>query len=571
MKSAFGLLLPEPRLNAINAIQLVTAHSLPGLALPVPQVFGATFLKQQQTAASRSRDSQSRPRLIARDWQQQTAAGGWRNGQRSGTSGRKRNMGRKAEKDLLLRSMFGALLPPMARGQRSFGGLQLPHALYEFQAEGVKFLLRTTPGALLADDMGLGKTVQSIVAMRLLARMGELNRALVVASKSVITSWRQHFVEWAPDLVAEPIQGDRRTRQQLWGELHRGEIDVGIITYQSLLNDAKGSAVRTLIPEMDLVIADEVQKIKNPATKTHQMMKSLPTHRRWGLTGTPLENNVQEPAAILNYLDQRVPLIIYSSSALRQHLDSHMLRRKKEDVLDDLPDLFSHIESIALTPEQRQAYYRAEKEGVSELANKPRSITNVLTLITRLKQICNAAHGQSAKLDWLCEYAESARAEGDQVLVFSQYVETLNLIEQGLSKFDPLKYYGGMSGHQRDVAVRAFRAGNQHQVMILQVHAGGLGLNLQTANRVIHFDSWWNPAVQSQATARAHRLGQSKTVFETTLVSVNTIEERIQTLLATKRELFARTVDDLSVAGLAKQVNNVDELYGLFGLRKGAA
>ena len=511
-----------------------------GLRIRVPHVFGVIFRQSAGTRRESQREGQQRKHEVT-------------------------PRPTRSEVEELLRSLFPLLLPPAIPGTRSFGGLDLPHDLYEFQAEGVRFLLQARPGALLADDMGLGKTVQAIVALRLMIRLGQVSRALIVVPKSVVASWQHHFGDWAPEIASLPIQGDAWERRRAWSMLQRREIDVGIITYESLRNDAKDKGDGTAkIPDLDLVVADEVQRIKNPSTQIHQVMRSLKCDRRWGLTGTPLENKIEEPASLLRYLDPSVPAKVTSAGQMRRLLSGRMLRRLKSQVLDELPDLFSHPEHLQLTVRQQKEYQRAEREGVVELAGKPRNITNVLTLVTRLKQICNDVNGHSAKLEWLSDYVEEAVDEGDKILVFSQYVEALDQIERRLVAFGPLKYYGGLSGKRREAALKAFEE-PQHHVMVLQTRSGGVGLNLQAANHVVHFDSWWNPAVESQATARAHRLGQRKTVFERTLVSVDTIEERIQVLLDEKRELFREVVDDLSVEGLKAKIG-VDEMYALFDI-----
>ena len=542
--ASLELLQPSP----VQAVAGVPSNAnevrpIQGLRIPVPYVFGVVFHK------STEEEDESQP---AR-------------GQRKSFATRR---AQRSEIEELLRSLFPLLLPPPLPGTRSFGGLDLPHDLYEFQVEGVKFLLQTQPGALLADDMGLGKTVQAIVALRLMVRLGQVSRALIVAPKSVVASWQHHIGDWAPEIASLPIQGDAWERRRAWSMLQRREIEVGIITYESLRNDAKDHSYGAVkIPHLDLVVADEVHRIKNPSTQIHQVMRTLKCDRRWGLTGTPLENKIEEPASLLRYLDPTVPAKVDSAGQVRRLLSGRMLRRLKSQVLDELPDLFSHPEHLQLTAPQRKEYQRAEREGIVELAGKPRNITNVLTLITRLKQICNDVNGHSAKLEWLSDYVEEAVDEGDKILVFSQYVEALDQIERRLTSFGPLKYYGGLSGNRREEALRAFEE-PQHHVMVLQTRAGGVGLNLQAANHVVHFDSWWNPAVESQATARAHRLGQRKTVFERTLVSVETIEERIQVLLDEKRELFREVVDDLSVEGLKAKVG-VDEMYALFDIDPG--
>ena len=465
----------------------------------------------------------------------------------------------------LLRDAFELLLPillppPPNQAESVFGDIAVPHPLYKFQQAGIEFLRDTKPGALLADDMGLGKTVQAIVALRLLFRRGHARRALVVAPNSVITSWQRHFQEWAPELLTYRVQGSPYERRAWWDAYAEHRFHVGIIPYQSFKNDAQNG----LPPDVDVLIADEAQNVKNPRTQQSRALAEQKAGRRWALTGTPLENSLPEFAALLRFTDRKALPDSSEAREIESAARRLMLRRRKEDVLDDLPEITSHIEHIELTEQQQREYDRAEREGVTELHGKPRNLANVLALITSLKQICNSFNGYSAKTEWLRDYVQEAVAEGDKVLVFSQYLPPLNDLERELAGFQPLKYVGALSQRQRNRVVDDFQGGDsRHQLMLLQVKAGGLGLTLTAANRVIHFDSWWNPAVQAQATARAHRIGQEKTVFETTLVSVDTIEERIQLLLEDKRELFERAVNDLSVDGVSRLLSQ-DELYSLF-------
>ena len=192
-------------------------------------------------------------------------------------------------------------------------------------------------------------------------------------------------------------------------------------------------------------------------------------------------------------------------------------------------------------------------------------MTQVRAHMQELKQICNGVNGSSAKLEWLKEHMNAVDEEGDKLLVFSQYLGAIDHIESALRAYDPLRFTGSTTAHERDRIVDAFQQQQKNRVIVLQVTAGSTGITLHAANHVVHFDSWWNPAVQSQATARAHRIGQSKTVFETTLVAVDTVEEQIQKQLAHKRQLFSEAVDDLSVEGLERALS-VDEMYSLFDL-----
>ena len=438
-----------------------------------------------------------------------------------------------------------------------------PHAIYEFQKRGVAWLLNHD-GALLADDMGLGKTVQAIVAMRyIFQNQGDMH-ALVVCPKSVLSSWAHHFREWAPEIKAVIIAGTPENRMSNWALLKRGQAHVGIITYASLRNDfltAQNS-------KYDVIVLDEVQNIKNARTQQTQAVRMMESKVRWGLSGTPLENSVDDLIQILDTLDPEVfPFNSVPNWMVKSATARMMIRRRKGEVLKDLPPIHSSIEYLQLTNEQRRTYDMAEREGVAQLRDGTLTAgPGVLALITRLKQICNGVNGHSAKLDWLTDYLSILESEGDKALVFSQYVATLSTLESRLARFQPLIYTGAMAGRARDRAVDAFQRNPAHTAMLLSVRAGGTGLTLTAASRVIHFDSWWNPAVMAQATARAHRIGQKKPVFVTTLVTEDTIEERIQKLLERKRALFKTMVDDLSTTGLSGMLTE-RELYSLFNVR----
>ena len=478
----------------------------------------------------------------------------------------RRSSSESAEVRRSLSALIAQLLPmliPPAKAP-TFDELSLPHSLYDFQIDGVQFLADREPGALLADDMGLGKTVQAIVALLLLFRRGAASRAVVIAPKAVTHSWARHFAAWAPDLVVDRVQGSAYERRAKWDAFAKGRSHVAVTTFASLRSDVHGGKVS--LPEIDVLIVDEAQNVKNPSTQQSQAVKSISARRCWALTGTPLENSTADLHAILSLVDPRAMDRVSDSRPLRKATQKLMLRRRKEDVLDDLPAKFTHVEFVELGPRQREAYERAERDGIADLRGKPRDIPNVLALITRLKQICNEVDGESAKLEWLVDYAEASAAEEDKLLVYSQFVETLKVLEPRLGEHAPLSYTGQLNDRERQHRLEAFEEIDDHRIMLLSLRAGGVGLNLQTAaNRVVHFDSWWNPAVQAQATGRVHRIGQKKTVFETVLVSSATIEERIQQMMERKRDLFRSAVDDLSVPGLARLASQ-DELYGLFDI-----
>ena len=455
------------------------------------------------------------------------------------------------------------LLPPpqLGEGIDPHFAMRFPHSLYEFQRDGVEFLLKNNDGALLADDMGLGKTVQAIVALRCMFRRGAARRAMVVAPAAVITSWLRHFEQWAPELRVVAMLEPSHVRGRLWRDFEERAFHIAVVSYDRFGNDAENG----LPPTVDVLIADEVQKIKNPSTKRSRAMRGHDAKVRWGLSGTPLENNTDEFATVLRFCDPKNIGRNFNDGDLRRAAERLMLRRKKEMVLSQLPRIVSNIEHISLTDQQRRVYDEAAGTARDRLSQGRRSMTQVRAHIQELKQICNGVNGSSAKLEWLKEHMSAVEEEGDKLLVFSQYLRAIDDVESALGAYNPLRFTGSTTARERDRIVDAFQQQQKNRVIVLQVIAGSTGITLHAANHVVHFDSWWNPAVQNQATARAHRIGQSKTVFETTLVTVDTVEERIQKLLEHKRQLFSEAVDDLSVEGLERALS-VDEMYNLFDL-----
>ncbi len=295
------------------------------------------------------------------------------------------------------------------------------------------------------------------------------------------------------------------------------------------------------------------------------------------MSGTPLENRVEELISIFAYL--KPGLLHYDDAAHPQRVKAaikpYFLRRRKIDVLDDLPAKNCDEVWLDLTPAQREAYDRAEKEGVIALNEQGDSVTvqHVLALITKLKQICNVEpiSKESCKLEYLMEQLPEIIEQGGKSLIFSQYPDkTLKFLEPELRQFSPLVYHGMLSDTQRDKIIDDFQNKDNCKALLMSVKAGGLGLTLTRANFVFHFDLWWNPSVAAQAEDRAHRIGQKKSVYVTSIFTVNTIEEKIQLLLKRKRKLFASVIDDLSDTNLSVTLDE-EELFGLFNLQKGKA
>jgi SNF2 family DNA or RNA helicase len=320
-------------------------------------------------------------------------------------------------------------------------------------------------------------------------------------------------------------------------------------------------------------VLDEAQKIKNAETDVARVVKRLRRRRQWALTGTPLENSTADLVSLLEFvnpLPDRAHRWDLPPLALREELRCVQLRRRKADVLAELPEKRVSEVRLTLALAQRASYERAEREGLVELRARGESVQvqHVLALIVRLKQICNfcPSTGASSKLDDLRERVAELAAEGHKALVFTQFASGeygARAIAARLGS-TALAYTGDLSREQRDRVLHQFRTHPERRVLVLSLLAGGQGLNLQEASYVFHFDRWWNPSVQAQAEGRSHRLGQQYPVNVYTYTCEDTIEERIEAVLRHKRRLFADLVDDVSL-DLGATLNG-DELFGLFGL-----
>jgi SNF2 family DNA or RNA helicase len=440
--------------------------------------------------------------------------------------------------------LFLALLPSVHVWLRH-RKLRLAAAPFPYQQQGIAFLVSRS-AALLADEMGLGKTMQAIVACRLALAMGWVQEALLVCPKPLVSNWCREFERWAPDVPLVVIQGTQPRRQALW---HTDRAAVRVANYEVLVRDADLLLNRS--QPFDLVILDEAQRIKNPRSQTAQVVCRLPRRRSWALTGTPVENRMEDLVALFEFLQPKLLRPDLPPASVRAWTAPYVLRRTKEMVLDQLPPKVIRDTYIDLGPNQRRSYLQAEKKGILKLNELGESlrIGNVFQLILRLKQICNRdpVTGESSKLEQLKQDLWEATESGRKAVIFSQWVQTLEWLKTELQELEPLEFHGRVSPKERQRALEAFRKGSS-SVLLISYGAGSVGLNLQCAQYLFLFDRWWNPAVEDQAIHRVHRIGQVHPVFVTRYVVKSTIEERIAFVLERKRALIGDLLPDRSSA-----------------------
>jgi SNF2 family DNA or RNA helicase len=439
-----------------------------------------------------------------------------------------------------------------------------PEPLYPFQEEGALFLYERE-GALLADEMGLGKTVQALAAAGLLLSTGEIAQALVLCPAPLVSHWTREARRWLPRIAdaVTPVTGVGLGRHYAW----YSRSPVLICSQETFRQDF--TAGRLPDRPIDLVILDEAQRIKNDDTGLAHACKALHRGRSWALTGTPLENRLEDLLSILEWITGGTAIGLSARARLREAQQQLQLRRKKEGVGLELPPKSIIDVLLELGPRQAESYRRLEAEGRMELQERGESleVSHVLAVLTRLKQVCNfcPSTGESAKLEYLRPQLAELLANGRQALVFSQFTDDSAGIRRVAAEAGaPVDlYHGGMSHPARDEAVRRFNAG-ESRILALSLRAGGVGLNLQQASYVFHFDRWWNPAAERQAEDRAHRLGQRLPVTVYRLIVAGTIEERVHAVLEAKQKLFEEIVEGAPAPGRARLT--LDDLFGVLDL-----
>ncbi len=457
--------------------------------------------------------------------------------------------------------------------------LELPEILRPYQATGVRWMYRLSElgmGGILADDMGLGKTLQTLTFIQeRLRRNGGC--ALVVCPSSLVSNWAAEAQKWVPDLRCAQHVGAKR------GSIP--EADLLITSYAILRVDAEQFHAR----EFDIAVLDEAQQIKNPEAQVSLAAHRLKAAQRFALSGTPVENSLLDLWSIMHfalpsYLGPRKAFIERFEKPLRKGSDPALarrlarrlkpvvLRRLKSEVATDLPDRIEQIRYCDLSPKQERIYRQLLQESRAQVdsAEDGRKRMVALTALLRLRQACCdlrllpglkvADQDAGVKLDELESLVSEAVAGGHRVLIFSQFVQLLQgVVPLLMSKNWDYCYLDG-STKKRGEVVERFQEGRA-PVFLISLKAGGVGLNLTAADTVIHLDPWWNPAVEAQATDRAHRIGQKNVVTSYKLITRGTVEEKILALQEEKKKMMESVLDGGAalVPGLEE-----DELMGLF-------
>ena len=458
--------------------------------------------------------------------------------------------------------LFYVLQPPMEL-LLSNKTVELPFEPFDFQYRGVAFLF-PRHNAVLADEMGLGKTMQAITTIRLLLRCGFLKNALLVCPKPLVTNWKRELNLWAPEVPVEIIEGGQAKRIWQW---KNGKAPIKIANYELVVRDQE--TVTKLEEPFDLVVTDEAQRIKNQSNATSKTIRAIPRKRSWALTGTPIENSIEDLIGIFEFVSPKSLNSHMSVREIKNQISDHILRRTKEMVIKDMPPKLIRDTEIDLSEQQAANYEQAETDGVIRLGELGNEITvkHVFELVLRLKQICNfdPATGASSKLDLLEADLEEVAASGKKAIVFSQWVQSLDRISERLAKFNPLCYHGRIPSKKRDGVLAEFANSDKRPVILMSYGAGAVGLNLQFCRYVYLFDRWWNPAVEDQAINRAHRIGAAGSVTVTRMISVGTIEQRIHEILESKRALSEEILSDQTLP--TNRGLNRDEIFGLFNLK----
>ena len=469
----------------------------------------------------------------------------------------------------VLKQLHGKELGPELPSPAGLQGQLRPYQLRGYT--WLNFLSETGFGACLADDMGLGKTIQCLALLQHRYEQGGCGPALLICPTSVIANWEKEAARFTPELPLLVHHGPARKKGNAF---KKAAAKQALVISSYALLGREGDLFRKV--QWDGVILDEAQNIKNPLTQQAQAARSLPAVYRIALTGTPVENNVGDLWSVMEFLNPGllgnqaqfkrsflVPIHVQrnqeATATLKRMTGPFILRRLKTDrsIIKDLPDKIESKVFCSLTQEQA-SLYAAVIEDIEAALDTSDGIQRqglILAALSKFKQVCNhpaqflkdnsKLAGRSGKLIRLTEMAEEILATGERALIFTQFAEMGRLLHRYLMEtfgYPALFLHGGVAKKERDQMINLFQSPDGPPFFILTIKAGGTGLNLTRANHVFHFDRWWNPAVENQATDRVYRIGQQKNVQVYKFVCRGTIEERIDEIIERKLELAENVV-----------------------------
>jgi len=445
-------------------------------------------------------------------------------------------------------------------------------------------------GGILADEMGLGKTLQAIALIQSEVEENENKQpSLVVCPTSVVYNWKDEIEKFAPTLNCIVICGNKNSREEQKRNIN--DADVVVTSYALIRRDLNDYEK----VKFKYCFLDEAQYIKNFNSQNAFSVKSINAQSKFALTGTPIENSLTELWSIFDFImpgymlkhsafskKYEVPIVKDGSRKALQELNNHVkpfiLRRTKLEVAKDLPLKIEHRISVEMTEQQKKVYLAYLKDAKGELEEDikvkgfNKSKFKVLSILTRLRQICcdpstfiENYNGGSGKMEALDEILENSLEEGHRILIFSQFTRVLKNISNRLEDKGIRYMYldGSTKAEKRVEMVKTFNEGDS-QVFLISLKAGGTGINLTGADMVIHFDPWWNPAVEAQATDRAHRIGQKKTVEVIKLIARGTIEEKIFKLQQKKNKIIESVINDETGSELLLSQMSQNEIEDLF-------
>ena len=451
--------------------------------------------------------------------------------------------------------------------------LNIKADLRDYQKKGIQWLQMLHHygfGGILADDMGLGKTLQAIAFLS--SQLQENSRVLILAPSGLIYNWADEFKKFAPNLDVAVVHGLKPYRETILAEKHQ----VYVTSYATFRQDSE--IYRNL--SFDFLFLDEAQVMKNAQTKIAKILRKFVVPSVFALSGTPIENNLGELWSIFQIvlpglLPAKKDFMKLPAERVAQFIKPFVMRRKKEDVLTELPDLIEVVYKNELEDQQKVIYLAQlqqmqERLGQVTDAEFQRNRVEILTGLMRLRQICDTPalfmedyKGDSGKLDSLRDLLSQIAEGNHRVLIFSQFRGMLDRIEEELPKLGltSFKITGSTPSQERQEMTKAFNQG-ERDVFLISLKAGGVGLNLTGADTVILVDLWWNPAVESQAIGRAHRMGQEQAVEVYRLVTRGTIEEKIQELQEEKKNLVSEVLDGTESRG-SLTLTEIQEILGI--------